>query len=191
MFDEIYGLEDIIQTIALEKIFFDYKEEYTGGIIDGDRFMDKALETVYEMCDHVEYMEHTDSVLYFFSFSEMRQFYKLCKEHSSKNHIKFQKDPYIQGAFDFVADSIRFSGMRNTAWNYWIPPKLIKKRQHQFLIETGCYFQDWIEMIAVLFEIRQYFREKCEEIRMELYPPLALVKPKETSNADMEERKAA
>lgn len=191
MFEEIYGLEEIIQMIALEKIFFDYEEDYTGGIIDGDKFMETALETVYEMCDHVEYLDYTDSILYFFSFPEMRRFYKLCKEHSSKNHIKFRRNPYVKNAIDFVDTNIRYSGMRNIAWNYWIPRRLIKKRQHQFLIETGVYFQEWIEMIAALFEIRQYFREKCEEIQLELYSPLTLVKPKATSTTNPVERKAA
>ena len=191
MFEEIYGLEDIIQTIALEKLFFDYKEEYTGGIINGDTFYDTALETVYDLCDHVEYLDYTDSTLYFFSFAEMRKFYKLCKEYCSKNHIKFQKCKYIKDALDFVDASIKCSGMRNFAWNYWIPPKLIKKRQHQFLIELGCYFQEWIEMISALFEIRQYFREKCEELQKELTPALTIVKPKKAPAAKTEERKAA
>ena len=191
MFEEIYGLEDIIQSIALEKIFFDYEEDYPGGIIDGDRFYETAVETVYDMCDHVEYMDYTDSTLYFFSFSEMKKFYILCKEYCSKHQIKFQKCKYIKDALDFVETSIRCSGMRNIAWNHWIPPKLVKKRQHQFLIELGCFFEDWIEMIAVLFEIRQYFREKCEEIQLMLYPPLTLVKPKVTSTVQTEERKAA
>lgn len=191
MFEEIYGLEDIIQTIALEKLFFDYKEEYTGGVINGDTFYDTALETVYDLCDHVEYLDYTDSTLYFFSFPEMRKFYKLCKEYCSQNHIKFQKCKYTKDALDFVDASIKCSGMRNFAWNYWIPPKLIKKRQHQFLIELGCYFQEWIEMIAALFEIRQYFREKCEELQKELTPVLTIVKPKKAPVADTEERKAA
>lgn len=191
MFEEIYGLEDIIQTIALEKLFFDYKEEYTGGVINGDTFYDTALETVYDLCDHAEYLDYTDSTLYFFSFPEMRKFYKLCKEYCSKNHIKFQKCKYIKDALDFVDASIKCSGMRNFAWNYWIPPKLIKKRQHQFLIELGCYFQEWIEMISALFEIRQYFREKCEELQKELTPVLTIVKPRKAPESDTEERKAA
>lgn len=191
MFEEIYGLELIIQTIALEKLCFDYKEEYEGGVIDGDEFYDKSFEIVYGLCDRMEYMEYTDSTLYFFSFPEMKKFYSLCKEYCSTNHIKFQKCKYIKGALDFVESSIRCSGMRNIAWNYWIPPKLIKKRQHQFLIELGCYFEDWVEMIASLFEIRQYFREKCEELRKELTPALTIVKPKQAPVADTEERKAA
>lgn len=191
MFEEIYGLEDIIQTIALEKVFFDYKEKYKGGIIDGEQFYETAIETVYDMCDHVENLDYTDSTLYFFSFSEMNKFYKLCKEHSRRNQIKFQKNPYNKAAMDFVSAAIQCSGMQNYAWNYWIPPKLVKKRKHQFLIETGCFFQEWIEMIATLFEIRQYFREKCEEIQKELSQALIVVKSKKALAAHYEERKAA
>lgn len=191
MFEEIYGLEDIIQTIALEKIFFDYKEEYPGGIIDGDNFYLTASETVYDMCDHALYLDYTDSTLQFFSFPEMHRFYSLCKEYCSKNRIRFQRSKYVKEAKDFVDASIRCSGMRNIAWNYWIPPKLKKKRRHQFLIETGCYFQEYIELIATLFEIRQYFREKCEELKEELTPALTIVKPKKLSKAKAEERKAA
>lgn len=191
MFEEIYGLENIIQSIALEKIFFDCKEDYPGGVIDGERFYEIAIETVYDICDHVEYMDYTDSTLYFFSFPEMKKFYSLCKEYCSKHHVKFQKCKYIKDALDFVEASIRCSGMRNIAWNYWIPPKLVKKRQHQFLIELGCYFEEWIEMIAVLFEIRQYFREKLEEIHKELTPVLTIVKPKKIPVVTTVERKAA
>lgn len=191
MFEEIYGLEEIIQMIALEKLFYDYDESYTGGVINGDNFFETAVETVYELCDHVEFPDYTESTLHFFSFPEMRRFYSLCKEHSKKKHIKFQKNPYIKDAMDFVTAAIECSGMRNVAWNYWIPPKLVKKRQHQFLIETGMYFQEWIELIAILFEIRQYFREKCEELRQTLYPALTLVKPTETPLAKIAERKAA
>ncbi len=191
MFEEIYGLEDIIQTIALEKIFFDYKEDYTGGVINGERFYETALEAVYDLCSHVEYLEYTDSTIYFFSFSEMRKFYDLCKEHSRKNHIKFQKNPYVKAAKRFVFAALDCSGMQNVACNYWIPPKLKRKREHQFLIEAGCYFREWIEMIDVLYEIRQYFREKCEEIEKELKPVLTLVKPKKMPAAKKKGRKAA
>lgn len=191
MFEEIYGLEEIIQMIALEKLFYDYDESYTGGVINGDHFFETAVETVYEMCDHVEFLDYTESTLHFFRFSEMNRFYSLCKEHSKKNHIKFQKNSYIKDAMDFVTAAIECSGMRNVAWNYWIPPKLVKKRKHQFLIETGTYFQEWIELIATLFEIRQYFRKKCEELQRALYPALTLVKPAEKPPAEIAERKAA
>ena len=191
MFHEISSCEDVIRAIALERTLFQFVKGYTGDFIDGESFYQEATELTYSIAQEVVYMEYTDSHLFFFRFDEMDEFYELCKEHSRRNRVKFKKDPYIIDAENHVLGIIGCSGVENAAWNYWIPPELNRKRQHRFLIELGCYFYEWVELIQAVFEIRQYFAKKVTELKAELYPtPKVLVLPTPVPTVP-EERKAA
>ena len=191
MFHEISSFEDVIRAIALERTLFQFVKGYTGDFIDGESFYQEATELTYSIAQEVVYMEYTDSHLFFFRFDEMDEFYELCKEHSRRNRVKFKKDPYIIDAENQVLGIIGCSGVENAAWNYWIPPELKRKRQHRFLIELGCYFYEWVELIQAVFEIRQYFAKKVTELKAELYPtPKVLVLPTPVTTVP-EERKAA
>lgn len=191
MFREICNLEDVIRTVVLERILFENIPDYGGDFIDGDQFFFQANDIVLALAQTGYYLDHTESTLYFFRFEEMDEFYDLCKEHSRRNKINFKKDPYVKAAYDFVMDTIRNSGMENIAWAYWIPRKLYKSREHRILIETGCYFMEWLEMVQTLFEIRAYFENKVKELRAELYPKQEVIAFPVPIAADAEERKAA
>ena len=191
MFHEISSFEDVIRAIALERTLFQYIEGYDGDFIDGEFFYQQALELTLTIAQEVIYLDYTDSHLYFFRFEAMDEFYELCKEHSRRNRVKFKKDPYIIDAENHVLGIIGCSGVENAAWNYWIPPELKRKRQHRFLIELGCYFYEWVELIQAVFEIREYFITKVKELKAELYPaPKVLVLPTPVTTVP-EERKAA
>lgn len=191
MFREICNLEDVIRAVALERILFEYIPDYGGDFIDGDHFYLQANDIILALAQTGCYMDHTDSTLYFYKFEEMDEFYDLCKEHSRRNRVNFKKDPYVKAAYDYVMETIRDSGMENIAWAYWIPRKLYGGRQHRFLIETGCYFMEWLEMVQTLFEIRAYFEAKVEELKSELYPKQTVIAFPVPVTADTEERKAA
>lgn len=188
MFREICKFEDVISSIALERIIFTYNKGYEGNYIDGDSLYQNAVEIVYSFAREGVFIEYTESTMFFFQFPEMDEFYDLCKEHSRRNQINFLKDPYITAAKKFVLGAIENSGMYNISEAYWIPPKLRKKRYHQFLIELGCLFNEWVELVGALFEIRAYFAEKVGKLKAELYPkPQILVLPA----VETDERKAA
>lgn len=191
MFREICNLEEVIQAVVLERLLFENIPGYGGDFIDGDQFFFQANEIVLGLAQIVYPLDYTESTLYFFKFEEMDEFYDLCKEHSRRNKVNFKKDPYVKAAHDYVMDTIRYSGMENIAWAYWIPRKLYGSRQHRFLIETGCYFMEWLEMIQTLFEIRAYFEAKVEELRAELHPKQTVIAFPVPIAADAEERKAA
>ena len=191
MFREICNLEDVIRAVVLERILFENIPDYGGDYIDGDHFFLQANDIILAMAQAGCYLEHTESTLYFYKFEEMDEFYDLCKEHSRRNKVNFKKDPYVKAAYDYVMDTIRHSGMENIAWAYWIPRRLKGKRQHRFLIETGSYFMEWVEMVQALFEIRAYFEEKVKELRAELYPKQTVIAFPVPIAADTEERKAA
>lgn len=191
MFREICNLEDVIRSVALERILFENMPNYSGGLIDGDSFFLEATEVVLALAQFGYFLDYTESTLYFFKFEEMDAFYELCKEHSRRNRISFKKNPYIKAAKEFVDDTIKHSGMENIAWAYWIPRKLVKGRQHRILIETGMYFFEWLEMIQCIFDLMAYFKEKVAELKAELYPePKILLLPVPIA-AETEERKAA
>ena len=191
MFQEIYNFEDVIRAVVLERILFENIPDYGGDFIDADQFYLQANEIILTMAQTGCYLEYTESTLYFYKFDEMDEFYDLCKEHSRRNKVNFKKDPYVKDAYAFVMDTIRHSGMENIAWNYWIPRKLYKGRQHRFLIETGCFFMEWLEMVQVLFEIRAYFEAKVKELRAELYPKQTVITFPAPIAAEAKERKAA
>lgn len=191
MFQEIYNFEDVIRAVVLERILFENIPDYGGDFIDADQFYLQANEIILTMAQTGCYLEYTESTLYFYKFDEMDEFYDLCKEHSRRSKVNFKKDPYVKAAYAFVMDTIQHSGMENIAWAYWIPRKLCKGRQHRFLIETGCFFMEWLEMVQVLFEIRSYFKDKVKELRAELYSKQTILTFPVPIAADTTERKAA
>ena len=125
--------------------------------------------------EYVE-LDWTSSILYKFSFPGMVKYYDLCKEHSKINKINFKKNPYVISAEKYVDSVIRYSGVCNIAWNLWIPKKIIKKKRYIFLIETGCYFDDYVDMLNLLYEIRDYYDVKSKELEKELSNKAKIIK---------------
>ena len=69
-----------------------------------------------------------------------------------------------------------------------IPRKIIKKKRYMFIVETGCYFEQHIELLDTLFEIRDYYDQKSRELYEELYGKPKVIK---LTEAQQEMRKAA
>lgn len=190
MFNEIYDIEGILKSLELERILFAHDKEHTGSILDSDYYYTNTYEVMTVNFDaEVVGLADTDSIIYKFYFPELSSFYTLCKEHSRREKINFKKDPYVKAAEKFVTDAFHSSGADNFAWNLWVPPKLIKKRAYTVIVETGTYFDSYIEIIETLYEIREYYTRQCEILREELYGTKAeVLKMPITSTS---ERKAA
>lgn len=189
MFNEVYDLEDAIKALELERILFERIDGHSGSILDSDTFYTNAFEVMAINLDaEVIGLEHTDSTLYKFNFPELHTFYTLCKEYSKVNRINFRKNPYVKAAGKFVDDTFRHSGADSFAWNLWVPPKLVKKRAYTVIVETGTYFDDYIEIIDTLYEIKDYYAKQIEALKKELHGNAKIIKLPAT---DTKERRAA
>ena len=98
----------------------------------------------------------------------MIKFYDLCREHSKRNKINFKKNPYVIAAEEYIRNSVNETCARNFAWNLWVPRKIVKKKRYIFLIETGCYFDDYVDMLELLYDIRSYYEEQSKILEKEL-----------------------
>lgn len=191
MFKEIYGIEDVIRLLYLDKLLFENEDGYSGLNLDGEYFYTTAWETLmYLACEYVEF-EMTESVMYKFQFPEMYAFYNLCKEHSKQHNIKFKKNPYVKAAEKYVDDVLYSSNAQNFVWNLWIPRKEVNKRTYILMLELGMYFEDYLEIIEALFNIRNYYSEQIKKLKEELYGFKIIMNMPNTHSDKTEERKAA
>lgn len=191
MFKEIYGIEDVIRLLYLDKLLFENEDGYSGLNLDGEYFYTTAWETLMNLAyEYVEF-EMTESVMYKFQFPEMYTFYNLCKEHSKQNNIKFKKNPYVKAAEKHIDDVLYSSNAQNFVWNLWTPRKEINKRTYILMLELGMYFEDYLEIIEALFNIRNYYSEQIKKLKEELYESKIRMNIPNTNSDKTEERKTA
>ena len=188
MFNEIDNLEGILESLKLEVILFLNEDNHDGTFLNGDDWYIDAWEKMMSLADESIELEAYQSVLHKFSFPSMRRFYELCREYSKVKHISFKKNPYVREAFDSVKNAIYSSNAENFAWNLWIPKKIVKKKRDILLIETGCYFEEYLDMLELLYEIRDYYEEQSNRLYDELYGKSKIIKLPEVKK---ETRKAA
>ena len=188
MFNDIPELDGYLESLRLEEILFRNSVSYTGNFLNSEDYFCLAWEEIAGLSSEFVELEHTDSILYKFSFPGLVKFYELCKEHSKLNKINFKKNPHVTEAENNIREIIKISYLQNIAWNLWIPRKIIKKKRYMFIVETGCYFEQHIELLDTLFEIRDYYDQKSRELYEELYGKPKVIK---LTEAQQEMRKAA
>lgn len=168
MFDDINNMESIIESLRLEEVLYRNEPAHSGNFLSADDYYIYAWEALHELADEQFEVDYTDSVLYKFGFPSMIKFYDLCREHSKRNKINFKKNPYVIAAEEYIRNSVNETCARNFAWNLWVPRKIVKKKRYIFLIETGCYFDDYVDMLELLYDIRSYYEEQSKILEKEL-----------------------
>lgn len=188
MFNDIDNFEGLLESLRLERVLFKNESTHDGNFLNADDYYIEAWEHLSDLSDESVGLDWTDSTFYKFSFPGMVKFYDLCKVHSRINKINFKKNPYVIAAEEYVRSAIYDSPAENFAWNLWIPRKIIKKKRYIFLIETGCYFNDYVDMLNLLYEIRDYYDTKSKKLETELYGKPKVIKLPKVAK---ETRKAA
>lgn len=188
MFNDIPNLEGYLESLRLEEVLFRNEATYTGNILNSEDYYCQAWEAVAELSDEYVDLDYTCSVLYKFCFPGLVKFYELCREHSKINKINFKKNPYVKNAEEHVYSIIKESYLQNITWNLWIPRKIVKKKRYTFIIETGCYFEQHIDLLDVLYEVRDYYDQLSKELDEELHGKSKIIK---LPQAQTETRKAA
>ncbi len=188
MFNDIDNFEGFLESLRLEEVLFRNEPNHNGNFLNPEDYYCQAWEALADLSDEYVELDWTNSILYKFTFPGMVKFYDLCKEYGRNNKISFKKNPYVIEAEDFISDVINNSYVQNFAWNLWLPKKIIKKKRYVFLIETGCYFEQHTEMLALIYEVRDYYDRKSKELDEELHgKPKIITLPK----VRKETRKAA
>ena len=185
MFETIVELEDLLRYLELQSVLHEHGLAYRGSFLDDEYYWDESFTVLSELSEETVYMEATDSTLYLFRFSELHEFYTLCKEESRKIGVSFRKNPTVKEAEDFVSEILRSQNDYCFQWNIWTPKKLVKKRAYTFLIETGCEFYDYTNLIDAVLTIKEYYAEQCKNLLDKLS------KPKIQPMPQRKERKAA
>lgn len=188
MFRSIQNFEGYIEALKLEKVLYTHESDYVGSQLSPDDAYIYAWEQMAGMADEIVELDWTNSVLFKFYFTDMHKFYELCREHSKANKIKFRKNPYVIQAEDDIDHYFIDSDAQNFQWKVWAPRRIVNKKWDILLVETGCYFEDYIVMLDILYEIQDYYKRKCKLLEQELHGKPKVIKlPK----ARKETRKAA
>lgn len=188
MFNDIPELDGYLESLRLEEVLFRNSVSHTGNFLNSEDYFCLAREEIVDLSSEFVDLEYTDSILYKFSFPGLVEFYELCKEHSKLNKINFKKNPHVTEAENDICEIIETSYLRSIRWDLWIPRKIVKKKRYMLIIETGCYFEQHIELLDALFEIRDYYDQKSRELYEELYGKPKVIK---LTEAQQEMRKAA
>ncbi len=185
MFETIGEWEDSLKLLELEAVFVEHGEPKKGYELKNEEYWNTVYTEFSEIANDFVYKEEYDSTIYFFRFPQLHEFYTLCKLLCRKEGVNFRKSVYATEAENFVRQTLLSLNGYCFGWNLWVPKKLVKKRAYTFLVEIGCEFYDYLEMIDAVLTVREYYTEKCEELRK------LLGKPKTVKMKNGKERKAA
>lgn len=178
-----YEVFDIIQQLYIHKTVYDSIGRNIGPV-DGDNMFSDALDAIGMVADTIEesYVEDYDSNLYKFHFDRMHEYFELCRKLAKKKGIAFQNEPRVDEAKRFIHSELYGIADYSIGWNVFIPNKLGGNKAYCVLVELGCEFYSYVPLVDSLYNIRDFFYEKEQELRAELEKQTVIQMPKPKPN---------
>lgn len=178
-----YEVFDIIQQLYIHKTVYD-STGYDMGSLDVDNMYSDALEAIWKVTDDIEesYIDDYDSNLYKFHFDRMHEYFELCRKLARQKGIAFQNEPRVEEAKRFIESELLDVPDYSIGWNVFIPNKLGGNKAYCVLVELGCEFYSYVPLVDSLYNIRDFFYEKEQELRAELETPTVIQMPKPKPN---------
>ena len=192
-----YDVFDIIQQLFIHKTVYD-STGFDMGTVEAECMFSDALDAIGMVADTIEdsYIEDHDSTIYKFHFDRMYEYFELCRKLARQKGIAFHNEPWVEEARRFINNELGDVPDYSIDWAVFIPKKLNRneKKTYSVLIELGCEFYAYVQLVDSLYNIRDFFYEKEKELRAETEKPkvLPLPKPKpKTQTKSNPQRRAA
>lgn len=164
--------------LAIEKIQFDHLGAVNGYNLDTDYFYEAAFEAIDQICDVTDsgYNDDWNSNMLKLVFPGMHSFYALCREQCKRERQDFANFRHVKDAQDFVYREIGQINDYNIDGKLITPKKQTEKKYCCLLIELGCEFYQYVELVDTLCNIRAYYLDAEKKLRKEFYGMAETVK---------------
>lgn len=178
-----YDVYDIIGQLSIKKRVYDSTGFDMGGDLDGECMYEDALNAIGIVADKIEYayLEDYDNTLHKFYFDQMYEFFELCRKLARQKGIAFRNEPHVIDAIECIESELGDIPDYSIGWNIFVPKKLNGNKTYSVLIELGCEFTSFIELVEALYNIRDYFISQEKMLRKELEKPKIVPLPKSKS----------
>ena len=156
-----------IDILYMQKTVFDSTGEDVGCVLDYDMYFMEAIEFVEKVADRVETWCHDyfdDTTNYTFYFDKMQDYYNLVRIIALHDGIKFKKHPYVAKAEKFIGRQIYSMGNYCISHELYVSKKLTYKKKNALYIRLYCEFSDYLGLVKVLYEIRDFFIEETAKL---------------------------
>ena len=156
-----------IDILYMQKTVFDSKGEAVGSSLDCDMFFEEALSFIENVASDVRVWNWDDfdvNTNYTIRFDKMQDYYNLVRIIALHDGIKFKKHPYVAKAEKFIGRQIY--NMQNYCISYalYVSKKLTYKRKNALWVRLDCEFMDYVRLVSVLYEIRDFYIEETAKL---------------------------
>lgn len=179
--------------LSVEKIQFDHLGAVNGYALDPDFLYEAAFEAIDQICEVTDsgYNDDWNNNILKLVFPGMHSFYALCREQCKRERRSFTNFRHVKDAQNFVYREIGEINDYNIGARLITPKKQTEKKYCCLLIELGCEFYQYVELVETLCNIREYYLDAEKKLRKELYGMSETVKVLRLPAPSSEARRAA
>lgn len=164
-------MDNALGLLSIEKIQFDHLGTVNGDTLDADFLYDAVFEAIDQICDVTDsgYNDDWNNNILKLVFPRMHNFYAMCREQCKGERRAFANSRYVIDAQSFIYREIGEINDYNIEARLITPKKQTEKKYCCLLIELGCEFYQYVELVETLHNIRKYYLDAEKKLREELY----------------------
>lgn len=165
------NVAEAIDMLYVQKIVFDSRGEVETSPLDPDYYFQDALDYIEGVSENITFYyaddDFQEETYHNIAFDKMSLYFDLCKRIARHKGISFNNLPQYKEAVSFM--NRKFVGTQNYLmdWEIYIPKKEVNKKKCMVRIMLNFEFSDYFGLVIALYEIRDFFLEKVEELQKE------------------------
>lgn len=163
-------MEYVMGVLMIEKIVYDHTGKHNSMPLDSDAFPETYYEALSSISDKQEMGsdERWDCYVTKICFPDMPRYYQLCKEYGRKHQLSLKNNPYFKDAKDFV--DIEMNSINSFCIDHKLctPKKETAKRYSCLIVFTTIDFNQEVQEIEALYNIRKFYSEGVSKLEKEL-----------------------
>lgn len=165
------NVAEAIDMLYVQKIVFDSRGEVETSPLDPDYYFQDALDYIEGVSEKITFYcaddDFQEETYYNIAFDKMSLYFDLCKRIARHKGISFNNLSQYKEAVTFM--NRQFVGLQNYLmdWDIYIPKKEVNKKKCMVRIMLNFEFSDYFGLVIALYEIRDFFLEKVEELQKE------------------------
>lgn len=165
------NVAEAIDMLYVQKIVFDSRGEVETSPLDPDYYFQDSLDYIEGVSENITFYcaddDFQEETYYNIAFDKMSLYFELCKRIARHKGISFKNLSQYKEAVSFM--NRKFVDMQNYLmdWEIYIPKKEVNKKKCMVRIMLNFEFSDYFGLVITLYEIRDFFLEKVDELQKE------------------------
>ena len=119
----------------------------------------------------MDYLEDYCENKYYFGFTSMSEYYRLCRDYCNAHHVSLKQNPYMEQAYRFVnaAMDLDCSG----GYAYTLQTKINHEWASGLVVVTDeSFFRDEFHLAEALLRINDWYTQALERLKADLTAPV-------------------